>query len=205
MCIRDRTPCSYEHYLVFLIFFSKTRIFSPIFFIFGWKFSGKKKILRQFSDSSKVRNDQLPLLPHPSRDATGCWPLHCEDSIWLCDDNRHLVAACVLTVRDVNSWWLSIPCAGVFIKTLMHGRRALEAIFNRCKYREILRTASQQKQKLMFWSLLIIALYYVIILASPQLQLAWTFPKARVTGGVVFWDSKGSAVQCLSLYMRIAA
>jgi len=59
----------------------------------------------------------------------------------MCND-RHLVKACVLTVRDVDSWWLSIPRAGVFVKTLMYGRRALEAIFQRCKYREILRSAS---------------------------------------------------------------
>jgi len=58
---------------------------------------------------------------------------------FVCVD-RQLVKACVLTVRDVNSWWLSIPCAGVFVKTLTCGRRALEAIFRRCKYREILRS-----------------------------------------------------------------
>lgn len=61
-------------------------------------------------------------------------------------DITHLVKACVLTVRDVNSWWLSIPRAGVFVKTLLYGRRALEAMFRRCKYREILRSDLEMKK-----------------------------------------------------------
>lgn len=61
-------------------------------------------------------------------------------------DITRLVKACVLTVRDVDSWWLSVPRAGVFVKSLMCGRRALEAIFQRCKYREILRSDLEMKR-----------------------------------------------------------
>ena len=65
-------------------------------------------------------------------------------TVVVCVVMRHLVKACVLTVRDINSWWLSIPRAGLFVKTLISGRRALEAIFRRCKYREILRSVNHQ-------------------------------------------------------------
>ena len=67
---------------------------------------------------------------------------NCYRALFFVCDDRHLVKACILTVRDVNSWWLSIPRAGVFVKTLLYGRRALEAMFRRCRYREILRSVS---------------------------------------------------------------
>ena len=34
----------------------------------------------------------------------------------------HLVNTGVLTTRDVGSWWLSIPGAGVFMKNFSNGR-----------------------------------------------------------------------------------
>ena len=34
----------------------------------------------------------------------------------------HLVSTGVLTTRDVDSWWLSIPGAGVFMKNFSNGK-----------------------------------------------------------------------------------
>ena len=49
-----------------------------------------------------------------------------------------LVKASVLTVRDVGSWWVAIPCAGVFMKTFIRGRKAVLMMIRKCKYKEIL-------------------------------------------------------------------
>jgi serine/threonine-protein kinase 19 len=61
-------------------------------------------------------------------------------------DITQLVKAGVLTVRDVGSWWLAIPSAGLFTKSLAYGRRALQALIRRCKYHEILRQELETKK-----------------------------------------------------------
>ncbi|KAL3875650.1 hypothetical protein ACJMK2_033605 [Sinanodonta woodiana] len=50
-----------------------------------------------------------------------------------------LVNGSVITVRDIGSWWLSIPNAGLFMKYFMRGRKSLLTMIRRCKYREILK------------------------------------------------------------------
>nr|KAG5713773.1 hypothetical protein BaRGS_024400 [Batillaria attramentaria] len=50
-----------------------------------------------------------------------------------------LVHASVLTVRDVGSWWLSIPNAGIFLKTFIRGRKAVLTMIRKSKYREVLK------------------------------------------------------------------
>ena len=50
-----------------------------------------------------------------------------------------LVKACVLTVRDVGSWWIAIPSAGVFMKSFIRGRKAVLTMIRKCKYKEIIR------------------------------------------------------------------
>ncbi|XP_077980375.1 winged helix repair factor 1-like [Glandiceps talaboti] len=49
-----------------------------------------------------------------------------------------LVNASVLTVRDIGSWWLAIPGAGIFMKTFVKGRQALLRAIRKAKYQEIL-------------------------------------------------------------------
>jgi len=44
-----------------------------------------------------------------------------------------------LTVKDLGTWWLSIPNAGTFMKCLLRGRKAVLTMIRKCKYREILR------------------------------------------------------------------
>ena len=51
---------------------------------------------------------------------------------------RHLVKAGVLVVRDVGSWWFTIPGAGIFMKSHLRGRKAVLTMIRKCKYREIL-------------------------------------------------------------------
>ncbi|NWV66535.1 STK19 kinase, partial [Malurus elegans] len=38
-------------------------------------------------------------------------------------DVTHLVAAGLLTVRDVGSWWLAVPGMGRFVRALLRGER----------------------------------------------------------------------------------
>ncbi|XP_076458725.1 winged helix repair factor 1-like [Babylonia areolata] len=57
-----------------------------------------------------------------------------------------LVKASILTVRDVGSWWLSIPNAGVFMKSFTRGRKALLTMIRKSKYKEILRGDLEQRQ-----------------------------------------------------------
>ena len=52
---------------------------------------------------------------------------------------RQLVKASVLTVRDVGSWWLSIPNAGIFMKSFSRGRKAVITMIRKSKYKEILK------------------------------------------------------------------
>ena len=49
-----------------------------------------------------------------------------------------LVKASVLTVRDVGSWWIAIPCAGIYMKSFIRGRKAMLTMIRKCKYKEIL-------------------------------------------------------------------
>ena len=53
-----------------------------------------------------------------------------------------LVKASVLTVRDVGSWWLAIPCAGIYMKSFIRGRKAMLTMIRKCKYKEILQKVS---------------------------------------------------------------
>ena len=57
-----------------------------------------------------------------------------------------LVNAGVLTVRDVGSWWLAIPGAGIFMKNFIRGRKAIVTIIRHCKYREILQTCLEERR-----------------------------------------------------------
>ncbi|KAI0242430.1 Serine/threonine-protein kinase 19 [Lamellibrachia satsuma] len=56
------------------------------------------------------------------------------------EDITQLVKACVLTVRDVGSWWVAIPGAGLFMKSFLRGRKAILTMIKKCKYKEILQT-----------------------------------------------------------------
>lgn len=51
---------------------------------------------------------------------------------------RQLIKYGLLTIRDVNSWWLAIPGAGEFVKTFIKGRRSLLSMVRKAKYGEIL-------------------------------------------------------------------
>lgn len=53
-------------------------------------------------------------------------------------DITQLVHAGLLTVRDVGSWWLSIPGAGIFMKSFTKGRQSLLRMIRKSRYREIL-------------------------------------------------------------------
>ena len=55
---------------------------------------------------------------------------------------RHLVKAGVLNVRDVGSWWIAIPGAGLFMKSFIRGRKASLTMIRKCKYKEILKRVS---------------------------------------------------------------
>ncbi|KAK7507971.1 hypothetical protein BaRGS_00000936 [Batillaria attramentaria] len=57
-----------------------------------------------------------------------------------------LVHASVLTVRDVGSWWLSIPNAGIFLKTFIRGRKAVLTMIRKSKYREVLKNDLQKRR-----------------------------------------------------------
>ncbi|XP_068671844.1 inactive serine/threonine-protein kinase 19-like [Montipora foliosa] len=54
------------------------------------------------------------------------------------EEITHLVNSGILTTRDVGSWWLSIPGAGVFMRNFSNGRKALIQMIRQRKYREIL-------------------------------------------------------------------
>ena len=42
---------------------------------------------------------------------------------------RQLVNIGILTTRDVGSWWLSIPGAGIFMKNFSNGKGKMFSIF----------------------------------------------------------------------------
>ena len=62
------------------------------------------------------------------------------------EEITQLVNAGVLTVRDVGSWWLAIPEAGLFTKNLLRGRKAILTMIRRCKYHEILQRELESRK-----------------------------------------------------------
>jgi hypothetical protein len=54
------------------------------------------------------------------------------------DYATRLIRAGLLTVRDEDSFWFSIPCAGFFSKMRTSGNRELISLLKRAPYREIL-------------------------------------------------------------------
>ncbi|XP_006820313.1 winged helix repair factor 1-like [Saccoglossus kowalevskii] len=62
------------------------------------------------------------------------------------EEITHLVSAGLLTVRDVGSWWLAIPGAGIFMKTFVKGRQSLLRTIRKCKYQEILQKNLEEKK-----------------------------------------------------------
>ncbi|XP_019641995.1 PREDICTED: uncharacterized protein LOC109483423 [Branchiostoma belcheri] len=59
---------------------------------------------------------------------------------------RQLVNAGVLTVRDLGSWWLAIPGAGLFVKLFTKGRKAVLASIRKSKYKEILKQELESRK-----------------------------------------------------------
>ncbi|XP_030839811.1 serine/threonine-protein kinase 19 [Strongylocentrotus purpuratus] len=57
-----------------------------------------------------------------------------------------LVIAGMLTVRDVGSWWLSIPGAGIFMKNFSKGRQSVLRAIKKAKYREILQKELEERK-----------------------------------------------------------
>ncbi|XP_013415910.1 serine/threonine-protein kinase 19 [Lingula anatina] len=54
------------------------------------------------------------------------------------EEITQLVKASVLTVRDIGSWWVSIPDAGLFMKSFTRGRKAVLMMITKSKYKETL-------------------------------------------------------------------
>ncbi|CAH1274212.1 STK19 [Branchiostoma lanceolatum] len=57
-----------------------------------------------------------------------------------------LVNAGVLTVRDLGSWWLAIPGAGLFVKHFTKGKKAVLASIRKSKYKEILKQELESRK-----------------------------------------------------------
>ncbi|KAJ8318464.1 hypothetical protein KUTeg_003555 [Tegillarca granosa] len=55
------------------------------------------------------------------------------------EEITQLVKASVLTVRDIGSWWIAVPNAGMYVKSFQRGRKAVLTMIRKCKYKEILR------------------------------------------------------------------
>ena len=66
------------------------------------------------------------------------WVNNLSDDSTLTFNFSQLVKASVLTVRDVGSWWIAIPCAGIYMKSFIRGRKAMLTMIRKCKYKEIL-------------------------------------------------------------------
>ncbi|KAK7111982.1 inactive serine/threonine-protein kinase 19-like [Littorina saxatilis] len=58
----------------------------------------------------------------------------------------YMIKASILTVRDVGSWWLSIPNAGIFMKSFNRGRKSVTTMIRKSKYKEILKQDLEQRQ-----------------------------------------------------------
>jgi len=54
------------------------------------------------------------------------------------EDITELMKVGLLTVRDIGSWWHSIPRAGEFMKSYIRGRKAIILMIKKSKYSEIL-------------------------------------------------------------------
>ncbi|XP_025048663.1 serine/threonine-protein kinase 19 isoform X4 [Alligator sinensis] len=61
-------------------------------------------------------------------------------------DITQLVGAGVLTVRDAGSWWLAVPGAGRFMKAFLRGRKAVLALIQKARYREVLLAELQSRR-----------------------------------------------------------
>ncbi|XP_074839323.1 winged helix repair factor 1-like isoform X2 [Carettochelys insculpta] len=61
-------------------------------------------------------------------------------------DITQLVSAGVLTVRDAGSWWLAVPGAGRFVKCFLQGRKAVLAMIQKAKYKEVLLSDLQSRR-----------------------------------------------------------
>ncbi|XP_059571243.1 inactive serine/threonine-protein kinase 19 isoform X2 [Alligator mississippiensis] len=61
-------------------------------------------------------------------------------------DITQLVGAGVLTVRDAGSWWLAVPGAGRFMKAFLRGRKAVLALIQKARYREVLLAELQTRR-----------------------------------------------------------
>lgn len=96
----------------------------------------------------KSRVTDTSILPTIDKFANDVLPNHADVSISKIDITgkfklseeqiTQLVNIGVLTTRDVGSWWLSIPGAGIFMKNFSNGRKALIQMFKKRKYQEIL-------------------------------------------------------------------
>ena len=64
---------------------------------------------------------------------------------------RDLILCGVLSGRAEDSWWISIPNAGLFVNTLMRGRAALLKVIKKCKYKEILKEVSLKLLKMFYF------------------------------------------------------
>lgn len=62
------------------------------------------------------------------------------------DEIAQLFRANLLTVRDVGSWWLSIPGAGEFMKHYLRGRKAILNTIRKAKYGEMLESELRNRQ-----------------------------------------------------------
>lgn len=62
------------------------------------------------------------------------------------EEISELFKASVLTVRDVGSWWISIPGAGEFMKCFLRGRKAVMLMIRKSKYGEVLQQELQSRK-----------------------------------------------------------
>ncbi|XP_072021535.1 inactive serine/threonine-protein kinase 19-like [Amphiura filiformis] len=61
-------------------------------------------------------------------------------------DITHLLRGGALNVRDVGSWWLAVPGAGLFIKNLVKGRESLVRTIRKSKYKEMLQSELEARK-----------------------------------------------------------
>lgn len=62
------------------------------------------------------------------------------------DDITQLLKATVLTNRTIGSWWLAVPNTGMFMKSLLRGRKAILTMIKKSKYKEILKNDLEQRK-----------------------------------------------------------
>ncbi|CAH3039248.1 unnamed protein product [Pocillopora meandrina] len=105
-------------------------------------------ITDEYISHIKSRVTDTSILPAMDKFTNDVLPNHADVSISKIDitgkfklseeEITQLVNTGILTTRDVGSWWLSIPGAGIFMKNFSNGRKALIQMFKKRKYREIL-------------------------------------------------------------------